>query len=172
MAVNREMLAQRDADARAIVLDMDSSESPVHGAQEGSAYNGHFASVCYHPLFLFNEHGDCVAATLRPATTGSRNWQHASMAFRARRAPEIYDRATRLALSRSIAYQAKSWTTPDRTTAVTVPPRRLHRDEHDPAEPFGRPGTTSAGRSWIKEGKQATHWTRLSCLFQAEVACN
>ena len=29
-----------------IVRDMDSSESPVHGAQEGSAYNGHFASVC------------------------------------------------------------------------------------------------------------------------------
>ena len=32
---------------------MDSSESPVHGQQEGVAYNGHFESVCYHPLFLF-----------------------------------------------------------------------------------------------------------------------
>jgi hypothetical protein len=32
----------------------DSSESPVHGAQEQSAYNGHFESVCYHPLFVFN----------------------------------------------------------------------------------------------------------------------
>ena len=48
-----------------IVLNMDSSESPVHGQQEGSAYNGNFESVCYHPLLLFNEHGDCVAATLR-----------------------------------------------------------------------------------------------------------
>ena len=47
------------------VLDMDSSESPVHGEQEGSAYNGHVASVCYHPLFLFNDHGDCLAAKLR-----------------------------------------------------------------------------------------------------------
>ncbi len=28
------------------------SESPVHGAQEQSAYNGHFESVCYHPLFI------------------------------------------------------------------------------------------------------------------------
>jgi hypothetical protein len=27
---------------RIIVLDMDSSESPTHGEQEGSAYNGHF----------------------------------------------------------------------------------------------------------------------------------
>ena len=54
MAVNREMLAQAGIPPRAgrIGLDMDSSESPVHGAQEGSAYNGHFESVCYHPLFL------------------------------------------------------------------------------------------------------------------------
>ena len=50
-AVNRELLAQAEMATRAdrIVLDMDSSESPVHGAQEGSAYNGHFESVCYHP---------------------------------------------------------------------------------------------------------------------------
>ena len=53
MAVNREVLAQAEMATRVdrIVLDMDSSESPVHGAQEGSAYNGHFESVCYHPLF-------------------------------------------------------------------------------------------------------------------------
>ena len=39
---------------RRVILDMDSSESPVHGQQEGTAYDGHFACVCYHPLFLFN----------------------------------------------------------------------------------------------------------------------
>ena len=73
MAVNREVLAQAERPTRAdrIVLDMDSSESPVHGAQEGSADNGHFESVCYHPLFLFSEHGDCVAATLRPGNVQS-----------------------------------------------------------------------------------------------------
>src|SRR5712692_310029 len=38
-----------------VTLDIDSSESPVHGAQEQSAYNGHFESVCYHPLFVFNQ---------------------------------------------------------------------------------------------------------------------
>ena len=27
---------------RRVILDMDSSESPVHGQQEGAAYNGHF----------------------------------------------------------------------------------------------------------------------------------
>jgi hypothetical protein len=36
---------------RRIILDMDSSESPVHGEQEGTAYNGHFGCKCYHPLF-------------------------------------------------------------------------------------------------------------------------
>ena len=33
---------------RRVILDMDSSESPVHGEQEGASYNGHFGSMCYH----------------------------------------------------------------------------------------------------------------------------
>jgi hypothetical protein len=31
---------------------MDSSESPVHGDQEGAVWNGHFQSKCLHPLVL------------------------------------------------------------------------------------------------------------------------
>ena len=58
-----------------VVSDMDSSESPVHGEQEGSANNGHFESVCYHPVFLFNSHGDCLAAKLRPGNVhGAQDW--------------------------------------------------------------------------------------------------
>ena len=30
-----------------IILDMDSSVSPTHGEQEGTAYNGHFGCTCY-----------------------------------------------------------------------------------------------------------------------------
>jgi Transposase DDE domain group 1 len=41
---------------RIVVLDMDSSESPTYGEQEGAAYNGHFGCTCYHPLFVFNSH--------------------------------------------------------------------------------------------------------------------
>ena len=33
-----------------ITLDMDSSVSPTHGDQEGTAWNGHFGCKCYHPL--------------------------------------------------------------------------------------------------------------------------
>src|SRR3989442_737539 len=51
---------------RRVILDIDSSESPVHGSQEQATYDGHFESVCYHPLFVFNPEGDCLAAKLRP----------------------------------------------------------------------------------------------------------
>ena len=37
---------------------MDSTEFPVRGQQEQSAYNRHFESTCYHPLLLFNREGD------------------------------------------------------------------------------------------------------------------
>jgi len=57
---------------RRVTLDIDSSESPVHGAQEESAYNGHFESVCYHPLFVFNPEGDCLAANSGRATSTVR----------------------------------------------------------------------------------------------------
>ncbi len=35
------------------------------------AYNGHFESVCYHPLFVFNPDGDCLEAKLRPGNVHS-----------------------------------------------------------------------------------------------------
>ncbi len=56
---------------RIVVLDMDSSESPTYGEQEGSAYNGHFGCTCYHPLFLFNQFGDLERCTLRPGNVHS-----------------------------------------------------------------------------------------------------
>jgi hypothetical protein len=54
-----------------IVLDMDSSESPTYGEQEGSAYNGHFGCTCYHPLFVFNQFGDVEQCVLRPGNVHS-----------------------------------------------------------------------------------------------------
>jgi hypothetical protein len=59
-----------------VVLDMDSTEIPVYGQQEQSAYNGHFESTCYHPLLLFNGEGDCLAAKLRPGNVHSaEDWE-------------------------------------------------------------------------------------------------
>jgi hypothetical protein len=206
-----------------VTLDIDSSESPVHGAQEQSAYNGHFESVCYHPLFVFNQHGDCLAATLRPGnvhradgwdkvllpvidryrTRGQTVVVRADAAFAlpalyealegrgvayAIRLPSndvleraIEDLLTRprgrpsyapLVRYRSLHYQAASWGRPRRVIA---------KIEHHLGELFPRVGfivTTLTGTNraivrfynqrgtaeqWIKEGKEATHWTRLSC---------
>jgi hypothetical protein len=225
MTVNRELVAQAEAcdESDRVVLDMDSTESPVHGQQEGSAYNGHFESVCYHPLLLFNQHGDCLAAKLRPGNVHSaEDWDELllpeierlqaagkQVAFRGDAAfakPEVYEsseergvqyairmpsnksleleiedilfrppgRPSRKPLVRykSFRYQAESWSKPRRIVAKV---------EHHLGELFPRVGfivtnMTLPSRSvvrfynkrgtaeqWIKEGKQATSWTRLSC---------
>jgi len=56
---------------KTIILDLDSSESPVYGEQEGGAYNGYFGLTCYHPLFCFNQYGDCLKVKLRPGNVHS-----------------------------------------------------------------------------------------------------
>jgi Transposase DDE domain group 1 len=93
---------------RKIVLDMDSSESPTHGQQEGAVWNGHFGCTCYHPLFLFNQFGDLERCLLRPGNAHSaEDWrlvlepviaryrnQRIELYFRADAAfaqPEIYE---------------------------------------------------------------------------------
>jgi Transposase DDE domain group 1 len=76
--INRELIGKVEASNwhyRA-VLDLDSTDIPVYGEQEQSAYNGHFESTCYHPLLLFNREGDCLAAKLRPGNVHSaEGWE-------------------------------------------------------------------------------------------------
>ena len=71
--INRELIANAEGvdSPKRVVLDMDSTEIPVYGQQEHSAYNGHFESTCYHPLLLFNRDGDCLAAKRRPGNVHS-----------------------------------------------------------------------------------------------------
>jgi hypothetical protein len=208
---------------RRIILDIDSSESPVHGNQEEAAYNGHFECVCYHPLFCFNQFGDCEGAVLRPGNVHSADgWEEfvepiverymktaVRLLFRADAAfakPELYEYmetrrigyAIRLptneVLQREIAhllarptewpsqkpivsyhdfaYQAQSWNVPRRVVAKV----EWHQGELFPRVGFivtnlsypvkgivnfynGR----ATAEQWIKEGKYALNWTRLSC---------
>ena len=59
-----------------ITLDMDSSVSPTHGAQDGTAWNGHYGCMCYHPLFVFNQFGHLERCTLRPGNVHSADgWE-------------------------------------------------------------------------------------------------
>jgi len=206
-----------------VILDMDSSESPVHGQQEGVAYNGHFESVCYHPLFLFNHFGDCEGAMLRPGNVHSaERWREVlepvvaryqekgvRLLFRADAAfakPEVYEYlesrdtgyAMRLPanevlqgnirhlLKRPVGrppkkpvvryhdfkYQAQSWDIPRRVVAKV----EWHQGELFPRVGFvvtnlslPAVGVThfyngrGTAEQWIKEGKYALNWTRLSC---------
>jgi len=206
-----------------IVLDMDSSESPTYGEQEGSAYNGHFGCTCYHPLFVFNQFGDVERCALRPGNVHSADGWRAVLEpviaryrgsvkrlyFRGDAAfanPEIYEfleaegigfsirlPANRVLQDRigyllkrpvgrpphevrryfaSFSYRAQSWNKSRHVVAKV---------EWHPGELYPRVGfiVTNLARSaqgivafynrrgtceqYIKEGKNAIKWTRLSC---------
>lgn len=51
--------------SKKLLLNMDSSVSETYGQQECSAHTRHFACMCDHPLFLFNQDGDLKRAMLR-----------------------------------------------------------------------------------------------------------
>ncbi len=59
----------RDGIPRHIVLDIDSTDDPTHGAQEGAAYHGYYGQHMYHPLLVFDgETGQLITVLLRPGT--------------------------------------------------------------------------------------------------------
>ena len=206
-----------------IVLDMDSSVSETHGAQEGTAYNGHLGCMCYHPLFVFNQFGDLERCSLRPGNVHSAaDWRDVlepvvaryrdrmkRRYFRGDAAyanPGIYEfldsegykytirlPANTVLQERigwllkrpvgrpphqvrryyaSFSYQAASWNKARRVVAKV----EWHPDELYPRVGFivtnmARPAERvvafynqrGTAEQWIKEGKSAVTWTRLSC---------
>lgn len=208
---------------RRIILDMDSSVSPVHGDQQGSAYNGHFGCTCFHPLFCFNQFGDCEGAILRPGNVHSaERWKEVlepvvrrykqkeiRQYFRGDAAfakPELYEYlegngflyAIRLpsndilqkriehlltrpvgrpprkpiVLYEDFKYQAASWDVHRRVVAKV----EWHQGELFPRVGFIVTNMSACAKGvvhfynkrgtaeqWIKEGKYALNWTRLSC---------
>jgi len=215
--------AMKLTDYKTLIIDMDSSESPVHGKQEGSAYNGHFRSNCYHPLFCFNQFGDCEGALLRPGNVHSSNrWRellepivkrykhhlgyrrfrgdaafaipelllflekHRFLyAIRIPYRPPFQEHIAHL-MTRPVGrppkkpvvfyedfkYKASTWEKPRRVVAKV----EWHRGELFPRIGFivtnmsAKPETVvrfyngrGTAEQWIKEGKMALNWTRLSC---------
>ena len=208
---------------RQLILDMDSSVSETYGRQEGTAYNGHFLCVCYHPLFLFNQFGDLERAMLRRGNHASAKfwrrvllpviarYRHLSIPkfFRGDAAfanPALYrvleeegyryairiaanavlERAIEHLLTRpvgrpshkpkvfyhSFPYQAKSWPQSRRVVAKVewhageLFPRvgfivtSLNQRSKNVVKFYNGRGTAE---QWIKEGKNAIKWTKLSC---------
>jgi len=206
-----------------IILDMDSSVSPTYGHQKGTAYNGYFQCMCYHPLFCFNQYGDLERALLRNGNVHSADdWRsllepivnryrgyNILRFFRGDAAfadPEIYryleaegySYAIRLkdnqilhkkiehmltrpvgrppkkpiVLYHSFRYQAASWNIARRVVAKIewhageLFPRvgfivtNLRWKSSNVVRFYNKQGTAE---QWIKEGKYALNWTRLSC---------
>jgi len=79
VAVDRMLVAvflqaHREA-PREIILDLDATDDPLHGNQEGRFFHGYYGHYCYLPLYIFcGEH--LLGARLRPsnidASAGSR----------------------------------------------------------------------------------------------------
>ena len=213
----------RHQSLRELILDMDSSVSETYGQQEGTAYNGHFKCLCYHPQFLFNQFGDLEFAMLRRGNKAiAKYWRrvllpviqryrHLSIPkfFRGDAAyanPAMYrllekegyqytiriksnavlERKIGHLLTRpvgrpsykpkvfyhSFQYHAKSWQRARRVVAKVewyadeLFPRvgfivtNLSKQSKNVVKFYNGRGTTE---QWIKEGKNAVKWTKLSC---------
>jgi len=49
-----------------IILDLDATDDPVHGEQEGRFFHGYYGHYCYLPLYIFCGH-HLLVSKLRPA---------------------------------------------------------------------------------------------------------
>ena len=59
-------LEAHKAPPREIILDLDATDDPLHGEQEGRFFHGYYGCYCYLPLYVFcGRH--LLAAKLRPA---------------------------------------------------------------------------------------------------------
>jgi len=50
-----------------IILDIDDTDDPTHGAQQLSLFNGYYDEYCFQPLFIFEgQSGKLITSILRP----------------------------------------------------------------------------------------------------------
>jgi hypothetical protein len=94
-----------------VLLDLDGTDDPTHGAQEGSSYHGYYRQHMYHPLLIFDGHTNhLITAILRRGTVHAshgavailsrlvaalrRRWPRVQLEVRADRGfavPALYD---------------------------------------------------------------------------------
>jgi len=146
---------------RVVVLDMDSSESPTYGAQEGSAYNGHFGCTCYHPLFVFNQLGDLERCALRSGNVHSAaSWREVLEPVVAR----YRDTVKRCCFRGDAAFaNPEIYEFLEAEGMGYLSARRLYRHQPGAASGVAFDNHRGTCEQYIKEGKGAVKWTRLSC---------
>jgi hypothetical protein len=61
---------ERDGVPTCIRLDLDGTDDPIYGTQEGGAYHGYFRQHMYHPLLIYDGDTDhLITAVLRPGNS-------------------------------------------------------------------------------------------------------
>lgn len=61
-----------------VILDLDATDSTIHGNQEGKWFNGYYDSHCYTPLYIFTDDGHVLWSELQTCDeTPSRHSVHA-----------------------------------------------------------------------------------------------
>jgi hypothetical protein len=128
-----------------ILLDLDSTDDPTHGEQEGSSYHGYYRQHMYHPLLIFDgETNQLITAVLRSgAVHASRGvvailtrlvatfrdrWPHVSIAVRADSGfaiPALYDYCEREQIDYTIGLSPNS-----RLEALAAPLVEQAKQEH------------------------------------------
>jgi hypothetical protein len=63
-------LRSRETAPQRIILDLDATDDPLHGDQEGRFFHGYYGCYCYLPLYVFCG-DDLLCARLRPANVGA-----------------------------------------------------------------------------------------------------
>lgn len=58
-----------DLATEVVVLDIDTTDDPTHGAQQLSFFHGYYDHHIYHPLLIFDGEGELITAILRPGNT-------------------------------------------------------------------------------------------------------
>jgi hypothetical protein len=66
-AIVDQFIASYDKAPKAILLDLDDTDDPTHGAQQLSLFNAWYDEYCYQPMHIFEgQSGKLVASILRP----------------------------------------------------------------------------------------------------------
>jgi hypothetical protein len=60
-------LKSRTYAPKRLILDLDATDDPLHGKQEGAFFHGYYRHYCYLPLYIFTSEGELLCAKLRPS---------------------------------------------------------------------------------------------------------
>jgi hypothetical protein len=79
-----QFIAGREGPPEALILDLDATDDPIHGHQEGRFFHGYYDHHCYLPLYVFC--GDeLLVAYLRPSNIDAAKHARAVLKLLVRR---------------------------------------------------------------------------------------